>query len=161
MDRQYIRHYVSSASMTGDPDKTRSSLLDLDNTQRDKGEGEVLPEPLEDVERTLLNMIEELQSMECNKPELPQIVVIGDQSSGKSSVLNALARIPFPRDAGPCTRFATEIRLIPDKGPTTPRNQRLWRRFARLADSDAIPVTVLPDPMRAAVDQTPGELPTS
>lgn len=28
---------------------------------------------------------------------LPQIVVCGDQSSGKSSVLEALTEIPFPR----------------------------------------------------------------
>lgn len=32
---------------------------------------------------------------------LPQIVVCGDQSSGKSSVLEALTEIPFPRYAFP------------------------------------------------------------
>ncbi|OJD31257.1 dynamin family protein [Diplodia corticola] len=40
---------------------------------------------------------------------LPQIVVVGDQSSGKSSVLEGLTRLPFPRDSGLCTRFATQI----------------------------------------------------
>lgn len=40
---------------------------------------------------------------------LPQIVVVGDQSSGKSSVLEALTRVPFPRDSGLCTRFASQI----------------------------------------------------
>lgn len=29
--------------------------------------------------------------------QLPQIVVCGDQSSGKSSVLEAITEIPFPR----------------------------------------------------------------
>jgi hypothetical protein len=40
---------------------------------------------------------------------LPQIVVVGDQSSGKSSVLEGLTGLPFPRDSGLCTRFATQI----------------------------------------------------
>ncbi|KAI9669048.1 MAG: hypothetical protein M1831_000640 [Alyxoria varia] len=43
--------------------------------------------------------------------DLPQICVCGDQSSGKSSVLEALTEIPFPRADNLCTRFATEIIL--------------------------------------------------
>ena len=42
--------------------------------------------------------------------ELPQLVVCGDQSSGKSSVLEAITEIPFPRKENLCTRFATEVR---------------------------------------------------
>jgi len=42
---------------------------------------------------------------------LPQLVVCGDQSSGKSSVLEGLTGIPFPRQEGTCTKFATEIIL--------------------------------------------------
>lgn len=42
---------------------------------------------------------------------LPQLVVCGDQSAGKSSVLEALTEIPFPRNDELCTRFATEIIL--------------------------------------------------
>lgn len=44
-----------------------------------------------------------------NLIDLPQIVVIGDQSSGKSSVLAGLIRKDLPRDSGLCTRFATHI----------------------------------------------------
>jgi len=40
---------------------------------------------------------------------LPQIVVVGDQSSGKSSVLEGLTKLPFPRESDLCTRFATQI----------------------------------------------------
>jgi hypothetical protein len=40
---------------------------------------------------------------------LPQIVVVGDQSSGKSSVLEGLIKKPLPRDRGLCTQFATQI----------------------------------------------------
>lgn len=42
---------------------------------------------------------------------LPQLIVCGDQSSGKSSVLQGITGIPFPRNDGLCTRFATEIIL--------------------------------------------------
>jgi hypothetical protein len=41
--------------------------------------------------------------------DLPQIVVVGDQSSGKSSVLEGLMKKALPRDSGLCTRFATQI----------------------------------------------------
>ncbi|KAH7146183.1 P-loop containing nucleoside triphosphate hydrolase protein [Dactylonectria macrodidyma] len=42
---------------------------------------------------------------------LPQIIVVGLQSAGKSSVLEAITRVRFPVDAGVCTRFATELVL--------------------------------------------------
>jgi GTP-binding protein EngB required for normal cell division len=48
---------------------------------------------------------------------LPQIIVCGDQSVGKSSVLEGITGIPFPRQDGLCTRFATEIILEDDEGP--------------------------------------------
>ncbi|PGG97552.1 hypothetical protein AJ79_09167 [Helicocarpus griseus UAMH5409] len=44
-----------------------------------------------------------------NHIDLPQLVVVGDQSSGKSSVLEGLTKLPFPRDSGLCTRHATQI----------------------------------------------------
>ena len=49
---------------------------------------------------------------------LPQIVVVGDQSSGKSSVLEGLTDLPFPRNNELCTRFATQIvcRRAPQAG---------------------------------------------
>ena len=40
-----------------------------------------------------------------------KLVVVGDQSSGKSSVLEKLTDIPFPCENGLCTRFATQIIL--------------------------------------------------
>ncbi len=58
----------------------------------------------------LLNKIDKLFA--CGVGEyisLPQLVVVGDQSSGKSSVLEGLTELPFPRDSGLCTRFATQI----------------------------------------------------
>jgi hypothetical protein len=43
--------------------------------------------------------------------DLPQLVVSGDQSTGKSSVLEGITGVPFPRQDGLCTRFATEITM--------------------------------------------------
>ncbi|KAL8721074.1 MAG: hypothetical protein Q9181_007788 [Wetmoreana brouardii] len=37
------------------------------------------------------------------------MVVVGDQSSGKSSVLEGLTGLPFPRDSSLCTRFPTQV----------------------------------------------------
>jgi hypothetical protein len=36
---------------------------------------------------------------------LPQLVVVGELSSGKSSVLEGLTKMAFPRDSGLCTRL--------------------------------------------------------
>ena len=59
-----------------------------------------------------------------NYVPLPLLAVVGDQSryayiffrffstnrdSGKSSVLESFSELPFPRDSGLCTRFATQI----------------------------------------------------
>ncbi|OQV00016.1 hypothetical protein CLAIMM_05574 isoform 2, partial [Cladophialophora immunda] len=41
--------------------------------------------------------------------DMPQIIVVDDQSSGKSSILKAMIRMPLPRDSRLCTRFAKQI----------------------------------------------------
>jgi GTPase SAR1 family protein len=40
---------------------------------------------------------------------LPQIIVVGEQSAGKSLILEAISHIRFPVDGSLCTRFATEL----------------------------------------------------
>ena len=56
-----------------------------------------------------------------------QLVVVGDQSSGKSSVLEGLTELPFPRDSTLCTRFATPI---------------VFRR----AEQESVAVSIIPSP---------------
>lgn len=46
--------------------------------------------------------------------DLFKLVVVGDQSSGKSSVLESLTGFSFPRAAGLCTRYATQITCCRD-----------------------------------------------
>ncbi|PHT84046.1 Dynamin-related protein 4C [Capsicum annuum] len=52
--------------------------------------------------------------------QLPTIVVVGDQSSGKSSVLESLAGISLPRGQGICTRVPLVMRLQNDPNITAP-----------------------------------------
>jgi GTPase SAR1 family protein len=50
--------------------------------------------------------------------KLPKIVVIGNQSAGKSSLIEAISQIKVPRAAGTCTRCPMEVILScgdPDK----------------------------------------------
>ncbi|PIN07240.1 Vacuolar sorting protein VPS1, dynamin [Handroanthus impetiginosus] len=49
--------------------------------------------------------------------QLPTIVVVGDQSSGKSSVLESLAGISLPRGQGICTRVPLIMRLQNNPNP--------------------------------------------
>ncbi|KAL9126918.1 MAG: hypothetical protein Q9217_004113 [Psora testacea] len=73
---------------------------------------------------------------------LPQLLVVGDQSSGKSSILEGLTGLPFPRDKGLCTRFATQITfrrisvrkisvsIVPaaDASPDHVQSLRAWKK---------------------------------
>lgn len=63
-------------------------------------------------QQQLLNRIDKLRGYGISDfISLPQLVVCGDQSSGKSSVLEAITEVSFPRKDTLCTRFATQIVL--------------------------------------------------
>ncbi|KAI1209457.1 P-loop containing nucleoside triphosphate hydrolase protein [Annulohypoxylon truncatum] len=69
-------------------------------------------EQLHGEQKALLDAIDDLRRHGVGRfVDLPQIIVVGDQSSGKSSVLEAISRVRFPVDDGLCTRFATELVL--------------------------------------------------
>ncbi|GAB7347738.1 hypothetical protein MBLNU459_g5290t1 [Dothideomycetes sp. NU459] len=86
-------------------------------------------------QRALLDAVDELRNCGIeNDLSLPQLVVCGDQSAGKSSVLEALTEINFPRADNLCTRFATEIIL---------RRSRV----------EKLSVKIIPDAMRTPQEQ--------
>ncbi|KAI0014316.1 P-loop containing nucleoside triphosphate hydrolase protein [Xylariaceae sp. FL0662B] len=58
---------------------------------------------------SILTKVDKLREHIGTKVALPQLVVVGDQSSGKSSVLEGLTGFGFPRAAELCTRYATQI----------------------------------------------------
>ena len=60
----------------------------------------------------LLDVVDKLRAQGLSDfTPLPQLIVCGDQSSGKSSVLQAISGLSFPRKDNLCTRFATEVIL--------------------------------------------------
>ncbi|KAK2632517.1 hypothetical protein EUGRSUZ_L01453 [Eucalyptus grandis] len=63
--------------------------------------------------RPLLNVIERLRNLMVMEEgvHLPTIVVVGDQSAGKSSVLESLAGVNLPRGQGICTRVPLIMQL--------------------------------------------------
>ena len=93
---------------------------------------------------------------------LPQLVVCGDQSAGKSSVLEALTEIPFPRNDNLCTRYATEIilrrattnsltiKIIPDGSRPSPEQMALQNFKESIIDFDELPRIM--DVAKAAMD---------
>lgn len=69
--------------------------------------------------RNLLDVVDKLRSRGISRYiDLPEIIVCGKQSSGKSSVLEAISGITFPSKDSLCTRFATE--LVLRRGPALP-----------------------------------------
>lgn len=62
--------------------------------------------------RPLLDAVDAMRKDGIEKDiELPQIAVMGDQSSGKSSALESISGISFPRGAGLVTRCVTQITM--------------------------------------------------
>jgi vacuolar protein sorting-associated protein 1 len=64
---------------------------------------------------SIMNRIQDsFMSLKLRNPlDLPQIVVVGGQSAGKSSVLEAIVGKDFlPRGAGICTRRPLVLQLI-------------------------------------------------
>ena len=110
---------VSTTSITPETTLTTASLKALQS----------------DGERKIMDIVDKLRRTGLSTIlELPQLVVCGDQSSGKSSVLEAITEIPFPRKENFCTRFATEIVL-------------------RRATSDSISVKITPDKLRTDAER--------
>ncbi|KAK0441267.1 P-loop containing nucleoside triphosphate hydrolase protein [Desarmillaria tabescens] len=64
----------------------------------------------------LYRALQELGLLRCSAdrlfPTLPKIVVIGGQSTGKSSLVEAVSGINVPRDSGTCTRCPMECIML-------------------------------------------------
>ncbi|KAJ7769899.1 P-loop containing nucleoside triphosphate hydrolase protein [Mycena metata] len=70
------------------------------------------------VRRGMLDLINRLHNTGVQADiDLPQIAVIGQQSAGKSSLIESISGITLPRAAGTCTRCPTECRLAHSDAP--------------------------------------------
>jgi GTPase SAR1 family protein len=87
----------------------------------------------------ILNALDQLRDLGIDRGDgsahsLPQIIVCGSQSSGKSSVLEAITGIPFPRKNEACTKYKTRVTL-------------LRRREV------VVSVGIIPDPVRSGTER--------
>jgi len=69
------------------------------------------PELLDHRQVEVFNALEELKKLNIASDIIPQLVVVGDQSSGKSSVLEGLVRFHFPVSERRCTKFPINLIL--------------------------------------------------
>lgn len=83
--------------------------------------------------RKLVQAIQELRHLgvEDLLLPLPKICMIGDQSAGKSSLIEGISEIKVPRGPGTCTRCPLEINLSESKNPLGPWicNVSLHKKF--------------------------------
>lgn len=77
--------------------------------------------------RNLTQLIKSLRDAGIEEVvQLPRVAVIGNQSSGKSSLIEAICQIKVPRASGTCTRCPTEIIL------STSEDVDEWRSIVSL-----------------------------
>jgi ABC-type uncharacterized transport system fused permease/ATPase subunit len=79
-----------------------------DNSQAEEGSlpigGSTVSQLQSQEQAGLLDAIDQLRRENIDAEiGIPQIVVCGDQSSGKSSLLEAIAQVPFPAGSGAVT----------------------------------------------------------
>lgn len=64
--------------------------------------------------KLLVDAISELRSFGLEHVvDLPELVLVGDQSAGKSSLMSALTEVQLPRDQGICTKCPANIKTLP------------------------------------------------
>ena len=62
--------------------------------------------------KTYISIVQSLRAVGLEEViKLPKIAVIGNQSAGKSSLLEAISQVKLPRAAGTCTRCPMEVVL--------------------------------------------------
>ncbi|KAI4877134.1 hypothetical protein NFI96_026488, partial [Prochilodus magdalenae] len=98
-------------------------ILELDSPDENGHQGESKSQPADKMTgvflkqwdsqvRPYIEMIDYLRRIGIEKDlALPSIAVVGDQSSGKSSVLEALSGVALPRGSGIVTRCPLELKL--------------------------------------------------
>ncbi|KAM0550571.1 hypothetical protein ACHAPJ_008829 [Fusarium lateritium] len=71
----------------------------------------IIDDPFDNKKRRILfDAINKLQAWRSHKYlDIPQLVVVGEESAGKSSLLKSLTEIPFPISSECCTRFPIRV----------------------------------------------------
>lgn len=153
---------ISAATMVSPKQPSNSAIQDLPQEKWKDFPGPVAIKELDvtssledlqtDEQRRVLDTVAQVRKCGLESIlSLPQLVVCGDQSAGKSSVLEALTEIPFPRNDNLCTRFATEIilrrananslkiKLIPDSKRPTNEQENINAFEESITDFEELP----------------------
>jgi vacuolar protein sorting-associated protein 1 len=80
---------------------------------------------------------------------LPKIVVIGNQSAGKSSLIEAISKIKMPRSSGTCTRCPMEVVL--SKGLPETWTCSINLRTEQLGSIEVSPFAFTKDPNKVTL----------
>ena len=111
----------STASTFVCPSTTQSPAENIDSEMLDNGHAQTSSGVGPDFEmssnsidlitapaKRIIKAISEIQFLPLGDIiQFPNIVVVGDQSAGKSSLIEAITQITVPRDTGTCTRVST------------------------------------------------------
>uniref|UniRef100_W5L8S6 Myxovirus (influenza virus) resistance F n=1 Tax=Astyanax mexicanus TaxID=7994 RepID=W5L8S6_ASTMX len=91
---------------------------DLEGSKKHSSERDVtFQSHLQNEVRPFIELIDSLRVLGIDKDlNLPSIAVVGDQSSGKSSVLEAISGVALPRGSGIVTRCPLELKLRKKQG---------------------------------------------
>ncbi|RDW67405.1 dynamin family protein [Aspergillus mulundensis] len=113
----------------------------------------------------VLEVIDKLRELGVSESvSLPQLVVVGDQSSGKSSLLEGLTGLSFPVASDLCTRFATQIvlRRAPEHdagaritiipGPSSQLDESLEKKLKTLRERSAAEAMGIPGPSTTNIE---------
>ncbi|KAJ7405018.1 hypothetical protein BTVI_70463 [Pitangus sulphuratus] len=96
----------------GKPNYEKKGSEKEDSREQDKAAEHTLYKQYEEKIRPCIDLVDSLRALGIEKDlSLPAIAVIGDQSSGKSSVLEALSGVALPRGNGIVTRCPLELKL--------------------------------------------------
>ncbi|XP_004504261.1 dynamin-related protein 4C [Cicer arietinum] len=106
------RSSTTKATRKNNDDESSLALVHVEQAQPLSAVAPIVSSYNEKI-RPVLDALENLRRLNIAKEgiQLPTIVVVGDQSSGKSSVLESLASISLPRGQGICTRVPLIMRL--------------------------------------------------
>ncbi|KAH6903999.1 P-loop containing nucleoside triphosphate hydrolase protein [Coprinopsis sp. MPI-PUGE-AT-0042] len=103
--------------------------------------------------RRLIELTNDLKDLGANHIlDIPRVVFIGNQSAGKSSVVEGVTGIKVPRDGGTCTRCPMECTVTRKDGPWT-CNVRL-----RLDYENGVPLEGKPTSINFAKVKNPADV---
>ncbi|XP_010171867.1 interferon-induced GTP-binding protein Mx1 [Antrostomus carolinensis] len=103
---------VSENMIKRTPDYEQKELKKQYYGDQEKAAEHTLYNQYEEKIRPCIDLVDSLRALGIEKDlALPAIAVIGDQSSGKSSVLEALSGVALPRGNGIVTRCPLELKL--------------------------------------------------